>query len=850
MTCLTEFFSNYPDIDDPQFLSKIVNKKEFQKSLDNRFYYQDLIGNFINANTPYTGLLVVHAMGLGKTCTAIKTIEKSKNFFKHGALILAPNEKLLTNFQNELVYKCIPGRPYLPEDASSLPPETLVRRINKSTEKYYRFETFEKFARELAKASDDEIRRVYDNKIWIMDEAHQILTTTDATQYPEFLRARMICKNSRLIMLTGTPMVDSPAELGPLLNLVLPAELQIDDLNKYTKNGRATPQLRQMLKGRVSYLVSRLPRKYIGTKLPNMPPLFLTTMKPTQMQVYLQTFRRENSAVYTEPRAAELAIFPNRKFDIRDASEFVKSVQNSMGHSYTLTTAGQEFFTTRAQVGEISCKYAALLDRLDEARNLRRNVFVYSSLVQGVGLHYLVALLRHFRFNFKFLDPTLGKSEAQRIVNAFNTEPGWQLIVGSEAVATGYSFMNVQQVEILTPHWNFKTVLQAIARGSRVDGTTIPNAVFEVALYCALPYSGEAALDESISYFMYKTAFKKELQINHLERDLQECSFDCEANFDKNYISGFDNLAECQYLPCNFKCESGKPSAQDLRTYNLFTPVDTLVDKIVDMFENEGTIFTFDQLESNKFLLFKALDKLTGRYFRGGKFPLLIKENFVTLGLDKPKIRSQFNIEEYIRREIILQVCSNKNYSQFGQLSRAEQTKIFEEFWRRPNLRGEAPVRYFGNFFDAEREIHWIDAPNLRKFENGQWLDYDNAEIRAHLSNDLQRLETNPYKVYGTFSRDINGANMIFCIRDVANISTKLHQRTSGKKCENYTEEELETLVRARNIPIEIRGRSKKQICSALLEWFQTNNLLVEDPYCGIQGRKKPKSAQELFDQQ
>ena len=62
---------------------KLPKEEEFPQHPGDLMLHQKLISNFINPHTPYDGLLLVHEMGTGKTCTAVGVAER---FIKNKAL--------------------------------------------------------------------------------------------------------------------------------------------------------------------------------------------------------------------------------------------------------------------------------------------------------------------------------------------------------------------------------------------------------------------------------------------------------------------------------------------------------------------------------------------------------------------------------------------------------------------------------------------------------------------------------------------------------------------------------------------------------------------------------------------
>ena len=92
----------YPSLDDPNFTSKISQRKEFydtryekpvgsieevsDKLCNAEFElapHQMFVRNFLSFQTPYNGLLLYHGLGSGKTCSAISVSEEMRAYLKH-----------------------------------------------------------------------------------------------------------------------------------------------------------------------------------------------------------------------------------------------------------------------------------------------------------------------------------------------------------------------------------------------------------------------------------------------------------------------------------------------------------------------------------------------------------------------------------------------------------------------------------------------------------------------------------------------------------------------------------------------------------------------------------------------
>jgi hypothetical protein len=174
-----EFYSNYPEVNDPQFFVKIQEKQEFRinkmESWANKRIedlcrqdtfelspQQQWIANFFNVETPYRGLLLWWGTGVGKTCASISIAEKHLNYYKKynkrilvilGTSTLENYKKELYNFKKERIeiaqglipgtLQCTKDRYYIPIDSNN--PAMMKKReqkIIKRIEQDYEFLTY------------------------------------------------------------------------------------------------------------------------------------------------------------------------------------------------------------------------------------------------------------------------------------------------------------------------------------------------------------------------------------------------------------------------------------------------------------------------------------------------------------------------------------------------------------------------------------------------------------------------------------------------------------------------------------------------------------------------------------
>jgi len=264
--------------------------------------HQSLLANFINPNTPYTGLLIFHGTGSGKSCAAVAIAEKFKPIVeKYGTKIhvLAPGPMLKQNFLNEII-KCT-AETYLKvfQDKTIVISEEDNIKIRKNAintiNQYYRIMTYRSFYKKVLgekirekvvtkknvikstvrKTESGEaeretsVDRIYslDNTLLIIDEAHALTDNEYGNAVKKILETS---KQLKIILLTATPMKNLADDIVELLNYLRPINSQIErdkiftsargNLTEFRPGGK--DYLRKMCRGYVSYLRGADPLTY------------------------------------------------------------------------------------------------------------------------------------------------------------------------------------------------------------------------------------------------------------------------------------------------------------------------------------------------------------------------------------------------------------------------------------------------------------------------------------------------------------------------------------------------------------------------------------------------------------
>lgn len=228
--------------------------------------HQKVVRDYLNLYTPYRGLLLYHGLGSGKTCTSIALAEGMKSNKK--VIVMTP-ASLKMNFYSELkkcgdaVYKknqywefiSIDGKPDLILVlAKALSLSTIFIKehggawlVNVNKESNY-----EMLSPEEQKRLDEQLNAMiemkyshysyngltpkvmnklksegFDNAVLIVDEAHNFVSRI-VNQINNKRKGGMLelydlimkANNAKIVLLTGTPIINYPSEIGVLYNLL------------------------------------------------------------------------------------------------------------------------------------------------------------------------------------------------------------------------------------------------------------------------------------------------------------------------------------------------------------------------------------------------------------------------------------------------------------------------------------------------------------------------------------------------------------------------------------------------------------------------------------------------------
>jgi hypoxanthine phosphoribosyltransferase len=580
---------------------------------------QRFLRRILGPDSSVQSLLMVHGTGTGKTCTAIQVAEEYvvRPEFQGKKVLVIANPSVQDNFKSQvfdvskvnvdkdglLLSQQCTGRRYLEIlqraqsytlDVKTAESRNKIRKLaERILSEFYEFQGYMQFAnyvdadRNGTSTSDyiQWIHDTFDNRLVIIDEAHNIRETLETTEgeldaNKKFtLAIEDIVKHAKgmiFVLLTATPMFDKFDEIVYYFNLFLWNERKLDNSKTlsaseiFTDKGMFKPnqeeRFRRWCQDYVSYVKGENPFTFpfrlpppdeniaeidrvtdASGKKTTEPRQYLTLTKS-----YVSTFQEKALKKLSKKLSTDLiCVYPEYK-------TFPETFATSEGQY--VYREGVDKFLAPSRVGVYSSKFALILKMLNSSKGV---VFVYSnSVTDGTNL-FAMCLEEHGYTNAignNLLKSTSGEvtkgskgryvlftgetnqaeiKQAMVRLKARSNATGddIRVIIASPKVSEGVDFKYVRQIHVLDPWWNMSRIEQVLGRGMRTcSHAELPPEEQNCTVYlhvCRYPGSKQETLDETV----YRTFVeRKAVQIARVKKVIMESAMDCDLE------SGINNL--------------------------------------------------------------------------------------------------------------------------------------------------------------------------------------------------------------------------------------------------------------------------------------------------------------------
>lgn len=576
---------------------------------------QRFLRRALSPDSPARNLLMVHGTGSGKTCSAIQIAEEYivRPEFQDKRVLILANPSVQENFKTQifdisrvevdadglLLSKQCTGRRYL-DMVQRSQSETLTYTDKASQQRlmtiagkiigeFYEFigylTLYNMIERKHLESKSQNnfnkwIHDTFDNRLIIIDEAHNIKETTegDTSKYIAIALEKIIgvANGLTLVLLTATPMYDSANEILYYFNLFLwndrriPLTKRLTTADIFTENGDFKEgrevEFRSWCQDYVSFIRGENPFTF-PFRLPPPDNLVAQPDRKTDINDKPITVQRKFLTL-TGSFVSPLQSAAIEKIGIKAVSDSrlicVYPDNKSFGDSFDNVGGSFKYrkddFLAPSKVALYSSKFARIMNITKDCTGI---VFVYSNVVESGAQLFAMCLEEHGYEPFsgkQLLSTTSGEvkrgskgkyalftsdisdTEIKRTLvqlkrneNANGSEI--RFVIASPKVSEGVDFRNVRQIHVLDPWFNMSRIEQVIGRGMRTcSHSRLPFEEQNCTVYlhvCRYPDSTKETVDE----YIYRTFVEtKAVRIAKVKRVIMESAIDCDLQQSVNSL--------------------------------------------------------------------------------------------------------------------------------------------------------------------------------------------------------------------------------------------------------------------------------------------------------------------------
>lgn len=590
-------------------MCSVSSSRDFKLQPSQRF-----LRRVMSPESPARSMILVHGTGVGKTCTAIQIAEEYivRPEFQDKRVLVLANPAIQENFKAQifdisrvsvdpdglLLSKQCTGRRYLDmiqraqgeslryTDRASQ--QKVMNLANKVIGEFYEFQGYLTFANLIDRAREHRtpndmknwIHETFDNRLIIIDEAHNLKETTETeTNKLVAIAIEEILKTAEgvtLVLLTATPMYDKFDEILYYFNLFLWNERKLDG-NKLIKTSDIFTESGEFKAGKeevfrkwcqdyVSFVRGENPFTFPFRLNPpdNLLALpdrktdvfgkpiekqrkYLTLTKSFVSPIQEEAIKGLAVRAISDPRL--ICVYPENK-TFRETFE-----KSESGFKYR----GEKFLAP-SKIPLYSSKFGLITRIIDQSTGV---VFVYSNIVESGAQLFAMCLEEHgfepaigerllkdtsgevargskgkyVLFTSDISDVEIRKALVQ-LKKPENADGSTiRVVIASPKVSEGVDFRFVRQIHVLDPWFNMSRIEQVLGRGMRTcSHSMLPFEHQNCTVYlhvCRYPNSDQETVDE---YIYRNYVEEKAVRIAKVKRVVMESAMDCDLQMSINSL--------------------------------------------------------------------------------------------------------------------------------------------------------------------------------------------------------------------------------------------------------------------------------------------------------------------------
>jgi len=438
---------------------------------------QNFLKDYIS-NNEWSKLLLYHEIGSGKTCTAITIAEEYLEKNKDNSVLVILPARLKTNFIDELISPC-GGEKYISNidfikynsSSISLNEKAKIRKeFMKNIELKYEIISFDKFKRNALKFPniDEWINTISKNKLIIVDEVHNLISTNYNSEILEKFKQEKVIKGKKIkgimsmlfklltiyadvtckmILLTATPIFDNSKQFIELIKI----------MNNNIKKNEDTDliNLIEYLRGKISYFpgvsINAYPDVEYNIKDINISKEQYDDLMPINDEdEYEEKEEEDNKKI---KKIKDSYLIKQRQNGIACNIKISKILKNLDIYAPKIKSLLDDINTKKG-------KHLVYSTFIDKGLNIVKEVLDNKGLIDFSTIQNDPDKIKQYYYKiYAVWDGKVkdnDKSSIKSIVNSKENIDGKfiRVVLGSPSIKEGVSFKHMQYMHILDPVWN------------------------------------------------------------------------------------------------------------------------------------------------------------------------------------------------------------------------------------------------------------------------------------------------------------------------------------------------------------------------------------------------------------